>query len=145
MVTADLGSGLAINVTESMLSDGINAFNNRFDNAKSGIQASTWAGTSFPRLVQLLNDNETGSFDSSALYQSMSDHSVDQGPLEFPIMAWPKYIINTKNTSLRYNEGFYSGSDMDLVQSTKMSFVNWQNPTIGQLMRRKLQSNADRF
>ncbi len=62
-----------------------------------------------PQLVQAgIEDvsTETGTIKSldcgDRLYESMHDHALSGGPLEFPMMGWPHWVANTNN-GLQFN------------------------------------------
>jgi len=69
-----------------------------------GNVAGNWLGKgTFPQLVHLSehghhdpNDEEEYNY-ADSFFASMQDHQISSGSLEFPIMGWPKWVLNANN------------------------------------------------
>ena len=107
----------------------------------------TWLGKgTFPQLVHLSehghhdeNDAEEYNY-ADSFYASMQDHPISKGSLEFPIMGWPKWVLNANNIknkalprNVYFNTGRYSTEGISNVEDQlNISFVNSDFPTMAQ-------------
>ena len=73
------------------------------DNRKQrlGLEDSTWSTLNnkkvFPQLIKLSTDHGTNNFTQTQgdrLYESMNDHALSSGSLEFPMVGWPYFLRN---------------------------------------------------
>lgn len=72
--------------------------------------SSSWkadqGGNYFPQLVKLSvdqTDQTLATLHGYRLYESMNDHALSDGPLEFPMVGWPYYVRNP-NKDLAFND-----------------------------------------
>lgn len=86
-----------------------------------------------PQLIKLTTDqgeNGMGSVNGDRLYESMNDHALAEGPLEFPMMGWPYYVRNPTrdlafNDLLTPKTAGYTAEDI-----ADISFVGLNYPTM---------------
>ena len=110
-----------------------------------GTLPATWLGKgTFPQLVHLSehghHDDEEEYNYGDSFYASMQDHTISNGSLEFPIMGWPKWVLNSNNNKnkalpryIYFNTGRYSTEGVQNVEDLlNISFVNSDFPTMAQ-------------
>ena len=89
-------------------------------------------GKYFPQLVKLSVDNGTlETTNGDRLYESMNDHALNQGTLDFPMVGWPYYVRNP-NKTLAFNDLKVEklSTAVENAKIADKSFVGLNTPTI---------------
>ena len=110
----------------------------------------------FPQLIHLsehahYNDAEEYN-NGDSFMQGMTDHPIDQ-ILEFPIMGWPKWVLNPNNIKspanpryIYFNTGRYSTDGIQKVENLlNISFVNADFPTMAQCKAYMMKRRAGKL
>ena len=83
-----------------------------------------WDNMTFPCTV--LNGENANLVESSRLHEMLHDHSLNDGPIEFPIMGHPFPILcGNQVGDLNFTTGKYPKSSEKTSELLKCSFVNY--------------------
>ncbi|EFX67030.1 hypothetical protein DAPPUDRAFT_115788 [Daphnia pulex] len=101
-----------------------------------------------PQLIKLTTDqgdHGIGSVNGDRLYESMNDHALAEGPLEFPMMGWPYYVRNPTR-DLAFNDLYTPKTAGYLAEEVAdISFVGLNYPTMKEVWERNREIRASKI
>ena len=101
-------------------------------------------GKFFHRLVKLnVDDGTLATTNGDRLYESMNDHALSDGALEFPMVGWPYYVRNP-NKTLAFNDLKLNALTTPVANSNvaDISFVGLNYPTKSELWHKNREIRA---
>jgi hypothetical protein len=115
----------------------------RFGQVGPGWKPDT-GGKYFPQLVKLsVDDGSLATTNGDRLYESMNDHALSDGALDFPMVGWPYYIRNPNKTHA-FNDLKINALSTAVANSriADMSFVGLNYPTMSELWYKNREMRA---
>lgn len=136
IVTSNLSSAINLDTTnKTVLSTLLANIEQRRRGGVNGVSQvkQAWTSRTFPSAVQLFNN--TGQTNADRTYESLRDHPISSGHMEFPIMGWPKWVATQSVGFTHCQYITKSPQPIDVLNLTNISFVNMEVPTIEEVMR----------